>query len=274
MPFKSLERKISYFLKRIIEYPLVELYDQKIDDYKINKFVIPKDIYQTWENNLFGKSHYKEIIKFRSVNNNYNFFLFDKEKRDNYMKNNWANHEIYNVYTNSKFGQMKADIFRYCILYERGGYYFDISKGCNVPLDSLHKIDTEAFLSNEPIECIIPPDKKIFNKLKHPWNNFLQWGLGFKKKHLILEMIIDAIVNDYSSYVGVNFYKPKIAILSLTGTGQFTKIVREYIKVHGIDNLQQSGIYFEGKGIFSMKGSSVRHHLIKEYADIRNQSIL
>ena len=52
---------------------------------------------------------------------------------------------------------MRSDIFRHCILYDKGGYYFDISKGTQVSLRSLHSKSTEAIISNEPVECIIPP---------------------------------------------------------------------------------------------------------------------
>ena len=107
------------------------MFDQIVDQ-NLNQ-VIPNNIYQTWENSLFGKSHYKEIMKFRSINNNFNFYLYDKKKRDDYMNNKWSHHKILQIYNKAKFGQMKADIFRYCILYERGGYYFDINKVCTVP---------------------------------------------------------------------------------------------------------------------------------------------
>lgn len=271
MLLKNIEKKISYKIKKITEYPLKKI-SNHITNQKLDQ-VIPNNVYQTWENKLFGKSHYNEILNFRRINKNFNFYLFDREERDKYMKDYWSHHQIYHVYSISKFGQMKADIFRYCILYEKGGYYFDISKGCKVPLNSLHSSTSEALLSNEPIECILPPDSMIFNKLKYPFNNFLQWGLGFKKNHLITKLLIESIVNDFTSYVDLNLYKPKTAILALSGTGQFTKVVRNYILKYGDINLIQSGIYFNGEGIFSMKGSRVRHHLVKEYADVRNQKI-
>ena len=70
------------------------------------------------------------------------------------------------------------------------------------------------------------------------------------------------------------FKEPKPAILSLTATGQFTKVVRNYILNEGIDKIVQSGIYFNNKGIFSMKGCRVRHHLVPSYADIRDKKII
>jgi len=272
MFLKSIENKITYFIKKITEFPLIKINDQIVQNKTIKK--IPNNLYQTWENNLFGKTHYKEMIKFRSINKDLNFYLFDRNKRDDYMKKNWGDHKISENYDKSKFGQIKADIFRYCILYEYGGYYFDISKGCKVSITSLHNHDTEALISYEPIECVIPPDRIIFNKLKYPLNNFLQWGFGFKKNHPILLSMIDNITQDYKNYKNISFEKPKSAILAFSGTGQFTKVVREYILKKGVENIEQANIYFNGNGIFSMRGSRVRHLLVKEYADVRNQPII
>ena len=271
MKIKNIEKKISYFIKRITEYPLKEL-DDSLTSANVNN-LIPNNVYQTWENKFFGKNHLKEIQNFRNLNQNLNFYLYDKKNRDDYMKDSWQNSEIYNIYQKAKFGQIKADIFRYCILYERGGYYFDISKGCKVPLTELHQSNSEVLICNEPIFSTSPPNHKVFNLLKYPFNNFLQWGLGFKKNHKLLKMMIDAIIEDYPNYVDKSFHMPKMAILNLTGTNQFTKKTREYLEIYGVEKVIQAGIYFNEKGIFSMKGSRVRHHLVKEYADLRNMPI-
>ena len=269
---KKIEKFFDYYIKRITEYPLKELKDQISNE--THNQLIPPCVYQTWENKFFGKTHYQEILKFRDVNKDLSFILYDKTARDEYMEKYWSSHEIHHVYKNVKFGVMESDIFRHCILYERGGYYFDISKGCGVSIKSLHEKDTEAFLSNEPVECIIPPSEKIFPLLKFPHNNFLTWGLGFKKNHLIPKMMIENIVNDYKFYENKIFTKPKTAVLSLTATGQFTKVVRSYFENYDCDNIVQSGIYFDNKGIFSMKGCRVRHHLVQSYADIRNEKVI
>ena len=272
MFFKKIERKIDFYIKKFTEYPLINLKDQISKNNQ--NFKIPPVVYQTWETNFFGKTHYKEIIKFRSLNPDLSFILFDKKKRDIYMHENWSSHKIYQAYIKSKLGVMKSDIFRHCILYDKGGYYFDISKGCKVPLRSLHNNQTEGIISNEPVDCIVPPKNNIFPKLNYPHNNFLTWGLGFKKNHLIPKMMIESIANDYIYYIDKVFEWPKLGVLSLTATGQFTKIVREFIERYPHDNLVQAGVYFNGNGIFSMKGCRVRHHLVPSYSDLNNQTII
>ena len=74
---KKIEKFFDYYIKKITEYPLVELNDQTLEQ-NINQ-TIPPIVYQTWENNYFGKTHYKEIMKFRKINSNLSFRLFDKK---------------------------------------------------------------------------------------------------------------------------------------------------------------------------------------------------
>ena len=88
MKLKKIEKKIFFFIKKLTEYPLVQLNDYVIDS--DSKCKIPKIVYQTWENRFFGKTHFKELIKFRNLNQNYSFLLFDKQKRDSYMQEHWG----------------------------------------------------------------------------------------------------------------------------------------------------------------------------------------
>jgi len=268
---KSLERLLSYRLKKLTEFPLVPIYD--FQSKKLINQKIPPNIYQTWEDNLLGKTHYNQIIKFRSLNEDMNFYFFDKIKRDGYMQKFWSDSNIFQVYKNSKFGNMKSDIFRFCILYERGGYYFDISKGCSIPIRALHSRETEALITNEPVETFFPPSKESFDKLKCPFNYFLSWGIGFKKNHPITKAMIQSIIENYELYRDKVFKNPKLAILNLMSTGQFTKVVRDYLAKTNDTKIEQSGIYFNNHGIFSMKGSSVRNMIVKHYSDYKNTRI-
>lgn len=142
------------------EYPLQEISDRQVAEKPST--TIPNDVYQTWETRTVRRTHAAEIQKFRELNPEMNFYLFDREDRDRYMCENWAKHEILEIYQRSRFKPMQADIFRYAILFQRGGYYFDINKACARPLLSLHGHDATAFITNEPRPPLfLPPDRTI-----------------------------------------------------------------------------------------------------------------
>ena len=270
-----MENKIFTYLKkslrRFTEYPLVEINDQ--DAINPPNQIISPVVYQTWINNKFGQTHSKQIIKFRNLNKNLSFKIFDDLQIDKYMELNWGNHSIFEVYKNALIGPLRTDIFRYCILYERGGYYFDISRGCDLPLTKLHSQNDEAVITFEDTNSFIPPGRNSINLIKKPFNHFLQWGLCFKKKHKILKMLIDSIVENYPFYKNKIFSNPKLAILNFTGPGNYTKIVRKYIEENGLQNISQLDIKFNGHGIFKLEGSSFRYNLMPSYTYLKDKII-
>ena len=270
MSNKSLEL-IKKKIRSFTEYPLVRLED-RIKKYSI-KQRIPTNVYQTWENNLFGKTHSKSINKFRDLNPDLSFYLYDKNKRDDYMRENWKNHMISKIYFNSTLGPMKADLFRYCILYDYGGYYFDIAKGCKVQLTSLHNNNHEAIITYEDNVCFYPPISNKNFELLRPFNYVLQWGLAFEAKHKFLEILIDDICSNYKYYKDIEFENPKLAILNFTGPGMYTKVMRKYIEDYNIGSFKELDVKFNNNGIFRLKGSNFRHYTIPSYTYLRNLKI-
>jgi mannosyltransferase OCH1-like enzyme len=236
--------------------------------------LIPQVVIQTWEDRLFGKSHRMELIKFRALNPELRFEIWDSEKRLTYMRITWGHHKIFKIYQNTLFGPMKADIFRYCIMYERGGFYFDISMGCTIPLRTLYGPDTKAVITFEPHTSLIACDKSIAPHLLHPDKLVLQWGFGFTPEHPIPLQIIDNICAEYHRYKNKVFPYPKDAIRELTGPIMFTKSVWDAYAKGPLDNVVQAGIDFNGYGVFELKGSRVRYITMPKYGNVKNQPIL
>ena len=235
---------------------------------------IPKFVYQTFKSNLIGKTHYKEIQKFRSLNPSLNFKFFDEAARDEWMKKNYQDRKIFEIYHKLKYNQGKADIWRYCVLCKNGGYYFDISKGCSVPLQDLHEHDSEALISYESNALYYPPSKESFDLLSRPDKYVLCWGFGFVRNHPILRSVIESIECEYDLYKKREFFVPKEGLLMFTATGRFTKIVRSELSKDPAMNIVQAGIDFNGNGIFFMKGAEARYLLSPAYAEIRNSIIV
>ena len=256
------------------EFPLCELHDSRSTSAELDPYLIPSIVYQTWQDNLFGRTHFSALNRFRSLNSNLSFKLYNQSDIQQYMKCSWSSHPIFAIFTNSRFGPMKADIFRYCILYERGGYYFDINKGCNVPIRSLHQYSTTCLISFEQNDCTVLPNENVMKKLQNPNKYILNWALGFTKNHVILETTIANICKYYKYFKNVEYKYPKNAILSLTGPGMLTKTIRETIDNHSTLDITQAGIDLNGEGIFDMSGSYIRYRTAPSYGQVRNAVIV
>ncbi len=99
--------------------------------------VIPNVVYQTWTAPLFGRTHVKALERFRMINADYSFRFFSDADIAAYMEREFGQHPVYDVFKNACFGPLKTDIWRYCILYQRGGVYCDIGKSISMPLKQL-----------------------------------------------------------------------------------------------------------------------------------------
>lgn len=230
--------------------------------YKIKyKQKIPTTVYQTWVSNKFNKNHYIQLIKFREINPQLSFKFYDQKQMDMYMKKNWQKHKIFKIYNQVNFGPLQTDIFRYCILYDMGGYYFDIDKMCLAPLTSLHPSNASALITHEPYYHKKEKNLKVKRILKSSNYNLCQWGFGFQKKHIILIMLINEICEKFENYNNYRFKTFIKGATKFTGPALFTDIIRNFIKDKKDKNLFFCRTNFNGFGVFRIKDSHWRYVL-------------
>lgn len=236
---------------------------------------IPSVVYQTWEVAYLPRRLHNSVTKFRDMNPEFSFYLFSKDERDAYIRENWGHSQISEIYDRARFGPLRTDIFRYCLLFERGGWYFDISKGAAAPLRSFLEPGCQEVLTfeNNNMPPNMVPSLTTMNLLgATAGKRVVQWGFGFSPKHPLLELHISRIVDRWPEVLNRNFVDPKEAILEYTGPIAFTSSVWTYIdKSHGTPNMQ--GIDFNGFGIFSLQGAGARYWQSKNYRLVSNEPL-
>lgn len=96
--------------------------------------IFPKVIYRT-NNSLRVSRSMKAMChdKWIEMNQGFTMKWFTDEDVEKYMKT--MPERVYNAYKSLQPGAYKADLWRMCILYENGGYYFD--SYCT-PMESIH----------------------------------------------------------------------------------------------------------------------------------------
>lgn len=264
---KSILTVIRNFFIILKEFPAVELHDQRAEISEDSR--IPNVCYQTWKSKKIPKTLLRSILEFRKRNADVSFILFDDNQMDSYMSESWSNHPIYEIYLRSSFGPMKTDIFRYCILYEKGGYYLDIKSGLSESLRKQHSIQTEAvFLFESNVSPIIQKiSKQDFQNIFFVCN----WFLAFSKNSAFLELLINNIVLHYKLFEKTDFQYPKQAIIALTGPGMLTKTFREFNFNQGSHVLINGNI--DNPFQYELKGSYARFIQLTSYEEARNTNI-
>ncbi len=101
---------------------------------------IPRNIVQTHETNFLPKRMVKNIYTWINLNPTYDYYFFDGNDRINFIKEHFESW-VLEMYNDVIAGAMKADIFRLCFIYIKGGIYSDIDQTCLNSLDSI--IDPE-----------------------------------------------------------------------------------------------------------------------------------
>jgi mannosyltransferase OCH1-like enzyme len=110
------ERKIIEIEKTLaIPYPMKTNYN----------IIIPTNIFQTWHSKILPPLMAQSIFKIRNLNPKFNYFLFDDNDCREFIKL-YFRKEVLDAYDKLIPGAYKADLWRYCVLFIKGGIYLDI----------------------------------------------------------------------------------------------------------------------------------------------------
>jgi mannosyltransferase OCH1-like enzyme len=267
------------FLKAIF---LNEMPNKTIDHLYYNvspgNYLIPNSVYQTWETNRLGRTHLKGLKEFRNLNPDYSFEFFDNEKMISYMKEHYSSHPIYEIFANARFGPLKADIWRYCILYQRGGIYFDINKSVDLPLREVIRKNDKALISFEMNRVKASVDweapSEIRHLLQYPELIILNWGLAFTPGHAFLLKTIQNIIADYPKWKMNIVPNVKDAILRFSGPLMLTKSIWESLLQMPEAEFTQAGIDYNGRGNPVMRRSWSRYLSLRSYDEYSNSIIV
>jgi mannosyltransferase OCH1-like enzyme len=220
---------------------------------------IQNNVFRTFKSNIVDKNTYDRFALLQKNNPEFNFYFFDDRDMDAYMAVNWSGREIFNVYSNLNFGAARADIWRYCILYDRGGIYLDFDSNLNfrlddIPVDADEIIAFESNLLNTIVSPRYTPASDFFRnadlvarRLDYPQNVALQWLLVTRKGHPILERTISNIENSANFFRGRRVMSVRRAVCNFTGPVAFTRSVWEYVAAG--NSVRQCGIDFDGKAV-------------------------
>ena len=280
--FKKLRKEVGWLRLQFNELPFKPLEEFRHQDQHIeistNQTLIPMNCYLTWEENNFGKNHRKELKNFMSLNKGIRFHFFDAKDRDEYMHEFWNKHEIYKLYSRANIPIIKADIFRYCILFDKGGFYIDINKKYPRPFKDLIESDTDFLFfydaSYTNLMSDLPP-KVFFDRLEDPFINIFNGFFGIKKNHEILKNMIGYMVQNYPLIRNRVFTNPKSAISVFSGPWAFTKIIFNYYNnSENQEEFSVESINSNSPSEWYMKGSEICFKQEDSYAAMKNKVIL
>ena len=171
------------------------------------------NIYQTHKSTSYIKSDQQICSAVKSWmrhTNTFNYYFYNDDMSDQFMKNIAPdiNKDLYTAYCKLPLAVMKADLWRYCIIYHFGGIYADT--------DTICKINPTLFI-NDALLTIVPENSC----------HLCQWVFAAPKGSPILKSVIDLSVERILSIKDI---KGEHIVHHLTGPGVFTDGIEKYLK--------------------------------------------
>ena len=188
---------------------------------------IPKKIFQTHKSEQFVESNpdLKNAVETWKKHQEFEYNFYDNEACERFMFENFEE-KVYEAYQKCPLPVMKADLWRYCIIFKYGGIYADVDTICNVN-------DPSVFLKN-PAQLVISPENDNFH--------LCQWFFCAPEGSPILKSVIDLSVEmvlkeDYKEF-DIHF------VHKLTGPGVFTKGIEMYLSENSLPTFSERTKYF------------------------------
>ena len=97
---------------------------------------VPLVIYQSWQSHFVPDGMKQNILRTVKNNPEFDYYLYSDADSRAFIKANY-DASVVRAFDSLRPGAYKSDLWRYCILYKRGGVYFDIKM---MPLVSIKDI--------------------------------------------------------------------------------------------------------------------------------------
>lgn len=180
---------------------------------------IPKDIYQTYKSWKGLKPEWRKNIKhICKLNPDWKFHFFDDDDVEDFIFSEYGK-DILDIFLSisPELGPARADLFRYLIIYKKGGVYLDIKSTLTKPLNDVLNIQ-DRFILSHWYNQVHPP--KELSRLNYKED--IQWAILSVAGHPFLRHVIDNVLGNLMVYNPWIHGVGKRAVLRITGPYAYT----------------------------------------------------
>jgi len=201
-----------------------------------NNIGIPKRIFQTHKSIQYIQSKPKlqlALSSWRRFVPEFGYHFYTNEMCDEFIRTEMVEEFgdiIYEVYNRLPLAVMKADLWRYCVIYKYGGIYADA--------DSICKCDPNIFTTRDTMIVCAPENS----------SHLCQWTFAAPANSPILKSIIELSIKRIEN---IPVIKGEHVIHFLTGPGVFTDGIEKYF------NENDAHVYSDKKLYYRYKNSTM-----------------
>lgn len=192
---------------------------------------IPKVIHQTAPDGFMPKEIEDNILFLKSLNPDWEYRLYNDTDIQQYISQYFP--FLLDVYLsiNKAYGAMRADFFRYLLIYNEGGVYLDLKSSFSMPLSDTLLPDDAYLLSHWDWSGQF---KNYGNhpEIKNPKGEFQQGFIISAKGHPFLKAVIEAVIVNIRHYDYLRDGAGKKAVLRVSGPIAYTLAITPLLAQH------------------------------------------
>jgi mannosyltransferase OCH1-like enzyme len=92
------------------------------------------------------------IYNLITMNPEFDYYLYSDDESSKYIQENFEK-DVIDAFNSLRPGAYKSDLWRYCILYKKGGVYIDIKYTTLKPLTSIMKENPLVYVNDHEVSC-------------------------------------------------------------------------------------------------------------------------
>ena len=188
--------------------------------------MVPKKIFQSHKSIDYINSDNNlqtAVNSWKKFSPEYSYHFYNNQECEMFMEKNYKG-VVYNSYKKLPLGVMKADLWRYCIIYHNGGIYADT--------DTILLCNPNDIINNKT-GLVIAPENNV---------HLCQWVFAAPPKHPILKSIIDLSVKRIQEQVD-NWGNIRDIVHYMTGPGVFTSGIENFLKKNNLETHNDKNRY-------------------------------
>ena len=187
-----------------------------------------KWIHQTWKTQKVPEHLQKQVDSWKELNPDYHYKLWDDRECLAFVQREYP--QFLKTYLALPQPVMRADMFRYLVVYHYGGVYCDIDTWCCQPIDkwSCHpkkklRVDWSKLNVCLELDCDeIPGISEYLYK-----RQYCQWAFCSSAKNPILLKVVEKIQRKMEKGFPL---RTRVDLMLLTGPGIFTEVISKHKK--------------------------------------------
>lgn len=238
---------------------------------------IPKLLHQTFPRKTLPPELAGNSAKLREANPDWAYTLYDDADIIDFISGEYGRRILRDYLSIApEYGAARADLFRYLLMYKRGGVYLDIKGSCLKPLSEVLTLE-EVFILSRWGKCRedflqragLHPELAAF-----PGGEFQQWHIICVPQHPFLEAVIDRVLANISNYRPWRSGVGRTGVLRVTGPIAYTLAIapiKDRYEHVELSSHEQMGLQYNSLGAVDHRMSFKQHYSQMDSSIVRQE---